>query len=695
MRSRNTTADQKKTRRKKPGELLSSVMAETVLSTAVEALRATTAFGLPNKVAWVVLRLDVDDIGGLNKKENNRNEAKGSILQLIKSDDISTVVTQEMLDEEYFCIIPTPDTLARMDEFSLLTQAPYSWMILSQPTRGVLETQKLGPATYDEALLISHGTTPLRDAVGESVWVQYGGEPPQSAITDPSIPVVTDTVGMDDTIGDDLFRPQTANDPSPWAGPTSTEQPTASFEEPPVFDDPAATAMMTPVENTTTAFEDGGGSVQRDPFADDPFGGGEAHTVTDTGAEDDPSEDYVDEEVGLATEHEVREAIARRFLSEDLDLVIPLDEFETTFGVGTQAVHITLPDSVSEWLGGQVAQITEQANADLAHLRAAHEDTLRMRYIQLMTGCIEDTIRKVAIDLPGSQYKALADAAETKRAQDLAAKDMTIAARQKEITDEFDQAVARVGEQASLQAITTYSESHRPAMERRRLDVVTAVNREIDDDYTLAYQHILRVRREHAQLQVEVGMGQIFTSLMDQHKEYLAAEQERLDKWNTDITALVDANRTADIARIETLATQQRTSEEVATMRADHEQRVATLQAEHRESIERLTAELERTRADAITAATHRDQQWERNLETEQNRANELARQLATADLRATEKADQRLAEVRADRDAMATALRHADATHIRSNRVLIVLMVALCVLGVAAGFIGGVGFAS
>ena len=126
-----------KDRKKKPDELLSSVVRETAIPAAVELLRSNAKFVFPSGTAWVMLVLAAESIGGLSKR-HGRDEAKGSLIELIDSDQIKTVATAEMLGEEVFGIIPNTETLARMEEYSLLAGAEYSWAVVWQKPSGEL-----------------------------------------------------------------------------------------------------------------------------------------------------------------------------------------------------------------------------------------------------------------------------------------------------------------------------------------------------------------------------------------------------------------------------------------------------------------------------------------------------------------------------------------------------------------------------
>src|SRR5699024_4834756 len=170
------TADRrsKKDRKKKPDELLSSVVHETAVPAAVELLRANERFVFPSGTAWVMLVLSAEDIGGLSKRDG-RNPDKGSIVELIGSDRIQTVATADMLADEAFGIIPTIETLGRMEEYSLLTGAQYSWAVVWQTTGGQLQIDEVNDATFEQAKQVATGSLPLKEVVGERAWADHSG----------------------------------------------------------------------------------------------------------------------------------------------------------------------------------------------------------------------------------------------------------------------------------------------------------------------------------------------------------------------------------------------------------------------------------------------------------------------------------------------------------------------------------------
>ncbi|GAP61365.1 hypothetical protein AHiyo1_50650 [Arthrobacter sp. Hiyo1] len=83
---------EKKERQKKPDELLASVVRETAVPAAVELLRSNAPFVFPSGTAWAILVLAAERIGGLSRKQG-RDEAKGSLIELIEADSICTLAT--------------------------------------------------------------------------------------------------------------------------------------------------------------------------------------------------------------------------------------------------------------------------------------------------------------------------------------------------------------------------------------------------------------------------------------------------------------------------------------------------------------------------------------------------------------------------------------------------------------------------
>ena len=107
-----------------PDARLNSVVSESTAAAALELLRLNTAFSVPELNAYVLLVLPTaGDFGGLSRR--SKDEARGTIINLIHADNIHAVVTMELLADDALGIVPDEESLARMGEISLLTDARY------------------------------------------------------------------------------------------------------------------------------------------------------------------------------------------------------------------------------------------------------------------------------------------------------------------------------------------------------------------------------------------------------------------------------------------------------------------------------------------------------------------------------------------------------------------------------------------
>lgn len=130
---------------------LSSVVDESTPGAALELLRANKAFALGRLNAYVLLLLPTaGDFGGLSAK--SRDEDRGTIINLVRADDIHGVVTKELLDDDVLGLIPDATSLDRMGEISLLTQARYLYGVVCEDIdTGDLKIFPVPPASSEEA----------------------------------------------------------------------------------------------------------------------------------------------------------------------------------------------------------------------------------------------------------------------------------------------------------------------------------------------------------------------------------------------------------------------------------------------------------------------------------------------------------------------------------------------------------------
>lgn len=670
-------AVRRKERQKKPDELLSSVVRETAVPAAVELLRGNERFGLPSGTAWVVLVLAAESIGGLSRR-HGRDEARGSIIELIENDSIRTLATGDMLDQQIFGIIPTIGTLERMDEYGLLTTAGYTWAVVYQRGGQGLEIDLAAPATFAQAQGVSQGRVDLKDAVGAEIWARHSGEANMDA-------------GLTEAAADAELA-EVAVEPNE----RSFDDGDPLFDQEPVFgtdpdDDLDFSTAFADDEGLDSPSFDEHGSP--DELADGVIGQGNP----ESGGEglDQPTEQLP--AAPVANQLQVRGSLARRFLSEDLDLQVTLDEFTTSFGVGALTVQIEAPQAATSWLGDQVAQLVRQANAQLSQLHADGQTTLQTQFVTLMSLHAEQVIREVSIDREGSVYQGLTAGARAEYREALAAREEKGRQAQAEIAEVFEAAIARVGQQAAAQAEAQYRERNSPRIRREQLDAVTVIEAKVENDYDYTRQEILGLRRKDAERKMAIGMTRVFEVLAERQAEALAAERALLVRLTDEIQSVIDENRKNDISRAQALAAEQATVNRIGELESEHAGAIARMRAEQEEQLRRAEEEFERARHSTIEHLRARDEEWQHrlNLESEKttsqtNRVSDLLSQMDHMSESFGKHYDARVNELQADRQAYINDLERSNLMQSRSNTALIAMAAVLALLMLAGGFVIG-----
>lgn len=109
----------------KPSESLGSVLSESVPAVALDIIRKNRPFHLPDKEngdsCYLVMTLDVTDIGGLNKHMKHDPD-KGQLIECINCGNIDAYISEKGISENRFVIIPTLKSLNSLSEFSFLAK---------------------------------------------------------------------------------------------------------------------------------------------------------------------------------------------------------------------------------------------------------------------------------------------------------------------------------------------------------------------------------------------------------------------------------------------------------------------------------------------------------------------------------------------------------------------------------------------
>lgn len=675
---------------KKPAEYLSTVVSESTSQGAIDVLKNNPNYALPDDQSWIMLGLDVDSIGGLGKKHAN-NEAKGSIIELIESDQIQTVVTGEMLDEEFLGIIPNETTLDRMSEYSLLTEAGYSWVRVAQGSDSSslqvdpVDPDSFGKVDYRTALNIAKGSVSLANEI-PSVWAEYGGE--------------DDVDGDEDAVEQEVSDPSeesenadAAEDQDVEAQPESESPPQEldlSDEDAPDLggepQDIDYEAMASGDEPDDSLMDEETDSSQPVAFDANPDAEEQVY-------EPDPYQEYVeanrDREV---TEDEVRDTIARRFLSGELNLEVDTAEFEAVFNTSAPTITIDLDEQPTDWLGGKLRTMADAANAELRRLHADNINAMRESFVGAMSIHSEETMKYVSMegDTKYAQLKGEIDLQQAKAESEM---EKQRSARIQEITKEFNDAAEEAAMAAATQARHRFNQRHEAANQRRRDEVQKEIAAENQEAHAQRMSDLLTMRSSAASSFMSIGATRILSSLADQHEANRAAEQELMREWNAKILEFLDENRKNDIARADTLAEQLERDNSIEALRSEHVAEIERMRVDQQVALEKAQSDLEKVQQATNAELDRREVDHRHALEVEQakiraseERAESLADQLAQLEPTIREQFQDQVEALKAQNMSFQDNASHVNEMQTKNNLMTMLLIVAVGLMGIVAG---------
>lgn len=663
-------------RPKKPTERLDSVLQDSVPGPAISRIAQCEAFEIEDGL-FAALLLDVDDIGGLNKKSAN-NADKGTIIHAMSNDKISIVATRELLDKDQLIVIPDTDTLKMIEEFSLLSTAPYTWVIVDTNSKSELVYETAGAATYQLACQValeekSIGDVVHRDTTHTAAQIAeatQAGSAPAASATSPSAAVPA---------------PATApSTPAPAPAEGTTPAQGAAAAQGAGVDGAAPAEPAVPIDD----FGDDDGEDDDDAQYDE---NGEYIDPED----DDPEGRYDDDAVSV---EQVDEVITRRFHDERLGIEITTQEFEEHVASYKEFTpFIPLDTRGSSWLQDVVAAYTDAANAEIQALHDKNIEKARQTYIELVSNGVVEIDRRTSINDPKTMYgklKSLLDAevdGERSRVERLTGEELV------RLREEYTRARETAANAAAEAARARYDDENQARLDRETKEVPERMANFIADMRQNRLDDITRDRREAAKAHIDAMITQSIQAMRPMFDAYRESEVELSREWTNKIATIVDQHLKDDIARTQTLQDDlDRTNKiEVITQahRAELEEKSAQYEQHTRELTQRLTQE--QAQAEAALAGLReslqsRIDEAEGNARAGRERVEALESQLATLQ----EKADERReSEVRAVNQARAADIEEWNkrwGTAVMVRRMLYLVMVVLVVLAGIAMYILG-----
>ncbi|MCI4659594.1 hypothetical protein [Cryobacterium zhongshanensis] len=694
-------------KKRKPAELLSSVVNESAVGAAIDLMKQNASFALPNGTAWVGLLLSADEIGGLSQKQKG-DATKGSIIELIAADKIQVVATKAMLDEEFLGIIPSVETLSRMNEYSLLTEAHYYWAVFRSENNGqnlVADAVQGSTASYAEALSVARGETTVSALLPE-VWAWGGGttEPVLTAHA-PVEPELVFAGAMAYSEGSPAATSAPAVNSDPMSDAFNFGDEGVDYASMAENDADPEPQLEFDTARYEAEFNDSSSALDEDDDEDDLAPSWQGIDTNEAPAQSASADEatagyyqYVtDNKDRVVDEQEVRDTIARRFLSNDLDLVVDLAEFDRTFATEAAAISIGIADDPSDWLGSQVAQLSRQANAELARLHQGNTDELREMFVETMALHVENTMAVVSTEAQGSQYFGLMAGAKKDFEAQRAAAPQEVSSQRREITARFETAAVSRSAQAAAHARAVYEDKNRPKLERDLAEVGLDLDRRHEEQYAHDRQTVLEMRRKDANVRMDIGTNRIFELLRERQAAQREDERELLEHWNGQLTRFIDENRKNDMSRALTLAEQLARDNQVAALKVEHAARLKEMRTEHADREERLNSQLIRNREDALAQLNARSTEWDSSLALEKERTrstsaltSQLSQQLVALGEKYDEQYRGKISTLEADKQSYVEELNRASEVQKRANSTMVLLVVILAIAALAVGVIAG-----
>ena len=668
--------------KKRARDTLASVVDESVAESAVEDFKANENFHLSvaGHDVYVGLLLNTDDIGGLSKRATRKDEAKGQILELISSGAIKTYVPAELLALDKLIIIPDADTLSSMEEFSLLTDAPYA-VALVDADGSVADTGKQvtfaqvqsAAADIDDVAELLHGLgiavdgldddddADADDADDAAQTEPEEHEPEADATTSiPAQSVASDVADVDE-LDDDVDE---------------------------LDDDELEDGLSDDDEDAT-----------EDELEAEPAHGG-SHFATPDDADVDDSDDEVDdeeaEEETVVSPEDFSAAIKRKFYSDDLRLEVSTEPFDAQFL--HQNPPVLFEEHRSEgWLNNYLNELSRDANLELTKLHHDHLFSLRNDFYTLMGLHAETIAHELDPDLPDTQYGQLSEALKRKRIDDTNNVAEEVSRRRGEVDKSWNSSLETVGERAKQAAQAAYEQRYGAAHKDELFRIEPAVRDEIENAYVDNVRDMNERRRADAGKRMDYGITEALKDVSERYQALAKDEAAAYGRWRDRINAFLDDHRKDDFAHDKALADELAQSEKADKVMADYTERLQAQAAEFAAKASAMKEETEQTKREcakqiADLNAAHELQVAKLDGEANllQGRIDGLVTKYAELDEKKSAEYEKRITTYEDEQKAMGIHVDQLVAAHKHANVVGVALACVAIVASLAIGVIVG-----
>lgn len=648
-------------KKKNKKDMMSSILSESVVEAAVEAMKENKKFIAERNMKQVYfgLYLSADDIGGISKR-SSRDEAKGQIVEQINSGRIATLITKEMLDNEELIIIPDEKTLEAMDEFGLLRDAPY---VVSFVSDQAVEKTTI-PITFEQVVEFSKSGGDFIDFLAEH-----------------GVPWAEDykTIEEESMNEEDELETDMNEDDAPFGTDDDDEMSfdEGSFDEgEPEFDE-GEDEMSTEIEMTVT---------DEDGFTDEVVADSSYDEAIET-------EETTEEEV---SEEEFKKALIRKFYSDELGLEVTTAPFDAAF-LATDTFIPFDENREDGWLNGYLNQMSKEANLELSRMHIANLSMTRERYYTLMSMYAEKIQRELDVKNPETQFGRLYNAIIDNRDARLENIDREVSNRKVSLNEHWEKNLRQVGEDASREAQQRYRERYGRKHDEDIFKVEPMVKQEIENDYENQMRQLHQDRRDEAAKRLDYAISETLAETSKMYAEYIEQEREAYVHHRDKIAAYLDDNRKEDIARVQALAEELRQVQKADVVMREQTEKYRQQAAEFETQRAGLRLEIEQIQRQTAEKIKEKDEECAARVARADERANTLKSDLdqllshfQNLDEKKKKEYESRITEMLSEKQSWEDKCGHIVSVHRKSNIIASTLAIVAVIAALAIGVVVG-----
>lgn len=667
----NEGAVVKKTKQKKKNELMSSVLKESVVESVVSEMfqNKNFVFEVDGEKLAIGLLLDTEAVGGFSKKQS-KDEAKGSIIEQINGSKIRVLITPKFMEEEKILFIPDAVTLDHMNEYVLLTEAPYTICYVHEDGT-IEETDK--PMTFGTVLDYIESDSDVYDFVSS----------------------------FDDRFVNDEEVEEESDDDSAFMKP---EEEGVSYDENEVEYDEEGVPFgenyyekEPPVDSGYDEF-----SADFNPNWEDESDYGDIDTSygglsgeLENDEEYSSEEDDMPEEDVEVTEEQVMQTVSRTFFTDNLNLEISTDAFDAEF-MNDMSFRPFVEDRGEGWMNEYLSLLSQEANSELDTMHRQNLQSLRQEYFNLLTGYVENLQREMDYKDPNTGYGEIYDTKKKERDSEKENIANKAEEKRKQLRKLYSEGLEKAKEEAISAATKDYENKYGQQHNQELNNVEPMLKQEIDMDFNNFLNDFYRIRRDEAGKQLDLGITETLVKINKRYKEVLAEENKLYKEHRNNLIQFIRENRENDVAHDKALAKELAQSEKADKVMSEMTAKLESQTAEFNARRESLLADIDDIKR-------NRDKEFERLKEQYDNNLDELRKELqASRDnyhklteeyARLESKKEDEYRDKLLQKDAEKTQLAGLVDTYERRNKKTGILVASIALVAIVASLFVGLFF--